>query len=471
MRIKPCLYFLGLSCFPISIMSLINIFYSFYFDYLDNITSYIGTLFLSLFAGLIFFNIGKKERETINIYEQLFLIFLVYFLISFFILVPFYFSNYDVSFVDSYFESISGITGTGFTIFEHIKSLDDPLILWRSSSQWVGGFYFLIFLVLIFSNKQINFKMIDLSFNLEQKINFSSNLIGVANRIFFIYLSLTVLIFLIFLISGIRLFDSLNLTMTVISSGGFLPTDSLNDIIRNNFQSMLLCFAFLLSIFNFYLFYNVILGRNNLKEHKEDIYIFILLIAFSMIFYFINDLNLFSVFINVLSSIGTSGISTRAVPENFGLYFIILTLLGGSVLSTTSGLKFLRIYILIKAFFIEIYKLVKPNVMINTKIMFSEKKVNTDNIKMSFLIFILFFLSLFILSSILLMDFIDFENSFKLSILTLTNTLASNIYGMEEIQFGDLFTFSKISLIIFMVIAKVELLAIFILARKVFFKD
>ena len=471
MRIKPCLYFLGLSCFPISIMSLINIFYSFYFDYLDNITSYIGTLFLSLFAGLIFFNIGKKERETINIYEQLFLIFLVYFLISFFILVPFYFSNYDVSFVDSYFESISGITGTGFTIFEHIKSLDDPLILWRSSSQWVGGFYFLIFLVLIFSNKQINFKMIDLSFNLEQKINFSSNLIGVANRIFFIYLSLTVLIFLIFLISGIRLFDSLNLTMTVISSGGFLPTDSLNDIIRNNFQSMLLCFAFLLSIFNFYLFYNVILGRNNLKEHKEDIYIFILLIAFSMIFYFINDLNLFSVFINVISSIGTSGISTRAVPENFGLYFIILTLLGGSVLSTTSGLKFLRIYILIKAFFIEIYKLVKPNVMINTKIMFSEKKVNTDNIKMSFLIFILFFLSLFILSSILLMDFLDFENSFKLSILTLTNTLASNIYGMEEIQFGDLFTFSKISLIIFMVIAKVELLAIFILARKVFFKD
>ena len=471
MRIKPCLYFLGLSCFPISIMSLINIFYSFYFDYLDNITSYIGTLFLSLFAGLIFFNIGKKERETINIYEQLFLIFLVYFLISFFILVPFYFSNYDVSFLDSYFESISGITGTGFTIFEHIKSLDDPLILWRSSSQWIGGFYFLIFLVLIFSNKQINFKMIDLSFNLEQKINFSSNLIGATNRIFFIYLSLTVLIFLIFLISGIRLFDSLNLTMTVISSGGFLPTDSLNDIIRNNFQSMLLCFAFLLSIFNFYLFYNVILGRNNLKEHKEDIYIFILLIAFSMIFYFINDLNLFSVFINVISSIGTSGISTRAVPENFGLYFIILTLLGGSVLSTTSGLKFLRIYILIKAFFIEIYKLVKPNVMINTKIMFSEKKVNTDNIKMSFLIFILFFLSLFILSSILLMDFIDFENSFKLSILTLTNTLASNIYGIEEIQFGDLFTFSKISLIIFMVIAKVELLTIFILVRKLLFKD
>ena len=385
--------------------------------------------------------------------------------------MPFYFSDYGVSFVDSYFESISGLTGTGFTVFEHIKSLDSPLILWRSSSQWVGGFYFLIFLVLIFSNKQVNFKMIDLSFNLEKQINFSSNLISVTNRIFLIYLSLTVLIFSSFIISDIRIFDSLNLTMTVISSGGFIPTDSLNDIIRNDFQSLILCFAFLISILNFYLLYNIVLERDNLKNHKEDIYLIIFVAVFSVIFYFINDLNLSSVFINVLSSIGTSGISTRAVPENFGLYFIILTLFGGSVLSTTSGLKFLRIYILIKAFLMEIYRLVKPNLMVNTKIMFSENKINADNIKMSFLIFILFFLSLFILSSILLADFLDFENSFKLSIFTLTNTAASNIYGVQEIQFGDLFTFSKISLIIFMVIAKVELLTIFILVRKVFFKD
>ena len=90
---------------------------------------------------------------------------------------------------------------------------------------------------------------------------------------------------------------------------------------------------------------------------------------------------------------------------------------------------------------------------------------------MLFLIFILFFLSLFILSSILMIDFLNFENSFKLAILTLTNTTSSHIYGVENIQFGELFTFSKISLIIFMVIAKVELLAVFILFRKVFFKN
>ena len=471
MKIKSCLYYLGLSYFPISCLALINIFYSYYFDYLSNIKSYLIVLFLSIVIGFIFFQIGKKEKDFIGIYEQLFLILLIYFSVSLLVLIPFYLSDYEISFINSYFESISGLTGTGFTIFDQIKILDSPLILWRSSSQWIGGFYFLIFLVLIFSNKQINFKMIDLSFNLEKKINFSSNLNNVTSRIFFIYLSLTVLIFSLFLISDIRLFNSLNLTMSVISSGGFLPTNFLHDIIRNDFQAILLCVGFLISILNFYLIYNFFFGRDNLKEHSEDIYIIFLVLAFSIIFYLINDLNFSYVLINILTSISTSGISTGVIPENFGLYFIILTLLGGSVLSTTSGLKFLRIYILIKAFLMEIYKLVKPNVMLNTKIMFSEKKINTDNIKMSFLIFILFFLSLFILSSILLVDLLDFENSFKLSILTLTNTLDANIYGMNKIQFVDLFTFSKISLIIFMVIAKVELLAVLILFRKVFFKN
>ena len=74
--------------------------------------------------------------------------------------------------------------------------------------------------------------------------------------------------------------------MTVISSGGFLPTDSLNDIIKSNFQSLFLCIAFLLSILNFYLLYNFILARDNLKKHMEDFFIIALVLVFSTIFYF-----------------------------------------------------------------------------------------------------------------------------------------------------------------------------------------
>jgi len=471
MRIKSCLYFLGIGCFPISFLALVNILYSFHFDNFSNINSYTATLFLSLITGFIFFKIGKNFKDDITAYEQIFLVLLVYFLISFFYSIPFYFGDYNLSFIDSYFESISGLTGTGFSVFENISNLDPPLILWRSSSQWIGGVYFLIFIILIFSNKLIGFKFVDFSFNLEKKLNFSSNWLSVSIRTFFIYFFLTILIFSLFSISGVRFFDSFNLAMTVISSGGFLPTNSLDRIITTNLQSIFLSLSFLVSLLNFYLIYNIFFNRSDLKNHKEDSYLVILIIIFSMVFYFIHELDLLSVFVNILSSIGTSGISLGEVQGNFALYLLILTLLGGSVLSTTSGIKFIRIYILIKALFAEMYKLVKPNVVISSNIAFSEKKINTENIKMSFLIFILFFLSLFILSSILLVDTLNFENSFKLSILTLTNTAASNVYGIEQIQFANLFTFSKISLIIFMVIAKVELLTIFILARKLFFKD
>ena len=75
--------------------------------------------------------------------------------------------------------------------------------------------------MLIFSNKQFNFKLTNLSFNFEKKINFSPNLISVSNRIFFIYIFSSLIILATFLLSGMRIFDSLNLTMTVISSGGF----------------------------------------------------------------------------------------------------------------------------------------------------------------------------------------------------------------------------------------------------------
>ena len=471
MKLKPCIYYLGLSCFPISIMALLNIFYSFYFDYLLNIQTYIAVLFLSLIVGFNLYNFGKKEKENINIFEQIFTILLIYFLISFFIQIPFYFSEYKVSFLESYFESISGLTGTGFTIFENIRFLDDPILLWRSSSQWIGGLYFLIFLVLIFSNKQLNFKLLDLTYNQENKINFAPNLRIVSTRIFFIYLTLTILIFVIFLLSGIRLFDGLNLTMTVISSGGFLPTDSLDNIIKTNYQSVSLSLGFIISILNFYLLYNLFLKRENLKDHKEDLYIIISIFVFTMIFYLLSDFNILQSLLTVLSSISNSGISITSIPNNYGLYFITLTIIGGCVLSSTSGIKFLRIYILVKGFLIEIYRLVQPNVILNNKIMFSDKKITNEIIKISFLVFILFFLSIFILSGILLVDFLDFENSFKLSILTLTNTVSSDIYSIEKIEFVNLSSFSKISIILFMVVAKVELISIFILIQKVFIKN
>jgi len=90
---------------------------------------------------------------------------------------------------------------------------------------------------------------------------------------------------------------------------------------------------------------------------------------------------------------------------------------------------------------------------------------------LSFLIFISFFLSIFILSGVLVIDSINFENSFKLSVLTLTNTTNSALYGIPEMNFANLLTTTKISLIIFMIIGKIELISFFLIIKKIFFKD
>ena len=159
MNIKGISFYLGLFCFPIGFLAFVNILYSSYFDYFLSVDSYSITLVTSIIVGSAFYFYGNKSNKKINFYEQIITIILVYLLSALLISIPYYLSNYQIPFINSLFEAFSGITGTGFSIFGNIKFLDPTLILWRSSSQWIGGLYFLIFLIQFFSNSQFNYKL------------------------------------------------------------------------------------------------------------------------------------------------------------------------------------------------------------------------------------------------------------------------------------------------------------------------
>jgi len=469
MNFKSISYFLSLFCFPISFLAFINILYSSYFDYFLSIDSYFTTLFISLIIGFGFTYYGKDSHKKIDFIEQLFLIIAVYFLTAFLISIPFYLSNNQVTFLNSFFESISGLTGTGFSIFRNIKYLDPTLILWRSSSQWIGGLYFLFFLIVIFSNKKFNYKMISLTHSGDSSYSSQENIKNNIFKIFIYYCILSFGIFLLFNISGVRLFNSLNIGMTLVSGGGFIPTNHLTNIIVTNFQKIILIGSLLVSMFNFYLLFNIFDKKIVTREHKEDLYLLFLSLILILFVYF-NDNSGFDLIISVISSLTNSGI-TLIKSDNLSLYFLLITIIGGSLISNTSGIKLARFYILLKITYSEILKLISPNSIINKTIFSSERKITDDNIKISFLIFISFFLSLFILSSFLILDNIGFEKSFKLSILTLTNTANSELFNMENLNFANLLTTSKISLIIFMIIGKIELISIFLIFKKILFKD
>ena len=135
-------FFLGL----ISILSFFNIIYSYYLNLYLNIDTYYFSFGISLILSIIFYKIKIPEKKN-NIFDKILTIFLGYILIPIILSIPFYFSIYNLTFLNSYFEAASGFSSTGFTIFENIKNIDQSLILWRSSTQWIGGLYFLFSII------------------------------------------------------------------------------------------------------------------------------------------------------------------------------------------------------------------------------------------------------------------------------------------------------------------------------------
>ena len=470
MNLKSISFYLGLFCFPVSILAFINILYSSYFDYYLSLDTYLYTLFISLLLGFIFYYIGKKSIKKINFVEQLVLIILVYLLVGFLISIPYYFSNFKITLLNSFFESISGLTGTGFSTIDNIKYLDPTLIIWRSSSQWIGGLYFLFFLIFLLSNKSFNFKMTDLTFTYERNFNSEEIIRNDIFKIFLFYVILSVICFTLFNISGVRLFNSLNLSMTLISGGGFLPSENLNMIISTNFQKVVLILSLLLSMLNFFLIFNIINKNIFQKKHNED-FLLLILIFVSVLLIFFNNYDILDILISIISSLANSGISIINDNNNLSLFFLLITMVGGSLISNTSGIKAMRLYILLKITSAEILKLISPNNILNKSFFGTKKNITDTHIKISFLIFISFFLSLLILSSLLIIDEIGFERSFKISILTLTNTVNSELYSLENFNFINLLTSSKISLIIFMIIGKIELISILLIFKKIFLKE
>ena len=464
------LIYLSIFCGIISLLSFFNIVYSYYLDLYLNLNTYVYTFLLSAALMLIFYISKNKDEKKTTIYEKIITILLGYFLLPLIIAIPFYFSIYNLTFVNSYFESISGFTSTGFTIFDNINHIDQSLILWRSASQWVGGLYFLFSIILLIDIFDHSFKK-----SLTNFISFNkAETLKQSIKIFLLYSLITLGIFVILKIFDIRMFYSLNLAMTVISSGGFLPSNNLSNILINNSQIIITSLLMLSSFFSIFLTYNLIFTKNhNLNFLNEDIHLlFYFLILLLLFFIFLNfDNNFSELFLSLTSSVSNIGFSLDNNSTNLSFIFLILVMIGGSFFSTSSGIRFLKIYSLFKYSINEILSYSRPkNIYIN-KHLFSKEFFQLNEIYKYFLTLIVFILSMLFLTFLLTLSGIDFESSFKLAILTLMNTVNSSMYGLGDFSFYDLQFFTKYYLIFFMIIGRLELLTLLIICKKFLFKN
>ena len=322
LQIKYLSFFFGL----ISILSFFNIIYSYYFNLYLNLDTYYLSLFLSSILAILFYSLKISPKKT-SIFQKILTVFLGYILLPLILSIPFYLSIYNLTFINSFFEAVSGFTSTGFTIFENIKNIDQSLILWRSTTQWIGGLYFLFSIIYLIDIYDENFKK-----TLTNFFSFNtSEVFKQAIKVFFIYSGITLVIFIILNLFSIRTFDSLNLAFSLISSGGFLPTNDLSSIIRDDTQTIILSLLMLTSFFSIFFSYNLVFfKKKNINFLYEDlnliIYFVIVLIIFFLFFSF--NQNFLNYFLSISSSMSNIGFTLDNSNTNLTFIYLILVIIG-----------------------------------------------------------------------------------------------------------------------------------------------
>ena len=461
--------YLGFFCGLISIFSLLNVIYSYYLNLYLNLNTYYISFFISLLIGSLFYKF-EKFKIKVTIFDKILTVFFGYILLPIILCLPFYFSIYNITFLNSFFESVSGFTSTGFTIFDNIKHIDQSLILWRSSIQWIGGLYFLFSIIYLIDIYDENFKKTltnYLSFN-------SSEILKQLFKIFLLYSILTFFIFVILNLLSIRSFNSLNLAYTIISSGGFLPTNELSNILTNNIQVIIFSLLLLFSYFSIFFSYNIVfIQKKNINFFYEDLQLIIYYCSVVLIFFLFSSFgNDFSKnLLSISSSMSNIGFSLNFEQSNLDIIYLILVIIGGSFFSTSSGLRYIKIYSLFKYSINQILSFSRPKNIFNNKLMFTKINFDFKEINKYFLTILIFIISLFTLTMLLSFSLSDFESAFKLSILTIMNTVNSSAYGLSDLDFYNFNYFTKNCLILFMIIGRIELLTVLIIIKNFLFKD
>jgi trk system potassium uptake protein TrkH len=464
-RIRYLSFFFGL----IAVLSLLNVIYSYYLNLYLNLNTYYLSFISSSIIGFIFYRF-EEIKLKVTIFDKILTVFFGYLLLPIILSLPFYFSIYNLTFLNAFFEAISGFTSTGFTIFDNIKHIDQSLILWRSSIQWIGGLYFLFSIIYLIDIYDENFKKTlthYLSFN-------SSEIFKQSFKIFLIYFGLTLLIFVVLNFLSIRSFNSFNLALTIISSGGFLPTNNLSDILKTDAQIIIFSLLLLFSFFSIFFFYNLIfIKKKNINFFYEDVhlifYYFIVVSIFFIFFSFNNDFS--KNLLSLSSSMSNIGFSLNFDQSNLNIIYLILVIIGGSFFSTSSGLRFIKVYSLFKYSINQILSFSRPKNIFMNKLIFTKINFDFKEINKYFLTILIFIISLFTLTLLLSFSLFDFENAFKLSVLTIMNTVNSSAYGLSDFDFYNLNSFTKNCLILFMIIGRIELLTILIIIKNFLFKD
>lgn len=290
------------------------------------------------------------------------LVVLLWITLSLFATLPFIATGATFSFTEAWFEAMSGVTSTGATIFPDVAALPSSVLLWRSMTQWFGGFGIVLLVLALSPRLGINKYSLYTAeaSGADNTGKTAVRTVVTVRRTLGIYLALTVAFIIALWVSGMQLWDAVNLTFTNISSGGFsVNSDSIATI--TPLQQYILAGAMLLSGVNFTLLYLIFTLRWKQIRHKMDqLNFYLMLVVFSVAFivctlhwhagYDWSDAVRLGT-VQTISALTTTGsvVADTTVWWTPAIFLLLmLSLCGGMAGSTSGGMKVMRVLILLR---------------------------------------------------------------------------------------------------------------------------
>lgn len=441
--------------------------------YHESILTFVVTMILSFGLGYMLLWYEKKKNpkrsplslSQLNLPNALILIslsFLILPLISAISFLP----SFGYNFLNAFFESISGFTTTGLTLYNSLDVLPKSLLLWRAQTQWIGGigivivFLFIISRLKYYGNEETQIEATSSLYQahgFEEKIE--PSLKKSSKNILIIYGGYTCVGIILLYLAGMSLFEAISLSFTSISTGGFIVTDTLQ---ASNVQLGILSVLMLLGSISF-IAHNEILKKrfkSFFSSFEKNIFFVFLLSSIGITIIVYSDIKI--VLFQLISAFTTTGYSITNIsvlPSLFIMLIMTGMIIGGSVASTSGGIKVSRIYTLLMMIPWMLKKLSSPkHAIIPLKI--KNRYLEEKDLLVVVVFVTLFLLTLFIGTIVfLLLGYNLLDSSFQMA-------SALGTVGLQTIDLMAVPMIGKITLIIAMLLGRLEIFPLLILIRK-----
>ena len=469
---KTVFFTLGILQIILGLSMIVPILTQFFYNQLDS--GFISSGLVTIIFGILFFLTNIDHDKKLNLPQAFLLTALSWLSIAIFGSLPFIFSDMNLSFTDSFFESMSGITTTGSTIITNLNETPKAILLWRAMLQWLGGIGIIVMAITLMPIMNIGGMQLFVisTSTTPEKILPKSKEISI--RLILIYASLTIVCALFYKIFGMGFFDSIVHSMTTIATGGFSNYNESIGYFNNSFIELTSIIFILLGSIPFIAYIKYLNGDKKIFFNDAQIITFLKIIIFSILLLFIFlslknqsifETNIRAIIFNVISILTGTGYVTQNFSEwgNFPLiYFLILMFIGGCAGSTACGVKIFRVQILFQFVSNQLKKIIYPRGIFNIR--YENNNVN-EKFMASIISFIfLYILIFFIIAALLSMDGLNFITAISAAATSISNVGPGlgDIIGPNG-NFSQLSDFSKWILSAGMILGRLELFAVLVL--------